>query len=167
MFLESCPFLLGCQISCHIIVHSILFFVFLQYQLRFLLFSFLFCLFGFSLFSSWWAWPEVFQFCLPFQRTSSWFYWFFFLYFFSISWDFSSFIYYFVYLGSLSFLLGEPGQRFVNFVYPFKEPTLGMLIFSIFFNLYFIYFLLDLYYFLPFANFRFCSCWILFPFVFL
>ena len=27
------------------------------------------------LFSSWWSWPEVCQFCSPFQRTSSWFYW--------------------------------------------------------------------------------------------
>lgn len=34
------------------------------------------------------------------------------------------FIFNFVYFGSL-FLLGEPGQRCVNFVYPFKEPTLG------------------------------------------
>ena len=41
------------------------------------IFHFLFCLFGSSLFSSWWTWPEVCQFCLPFQRTSSWFYWFF------------------------------------------------------------------------------------------
>ena len=74
MFLESCPFLLGCQICWHIIAYSILlfffFFVFLWYQLIFLLFRF-------------------------------------------------------VYLGSLSVLLGEPGQRFVNFVYIFKEPALG------------------------------------------
>ena len=49
IFLETCPFLLGCQISWHISVHSILlwFFVFLWYQLLFLLFHFLFCLFGF------------------------------------------------------------------------------------------------------------------------
>ena len=33
---------------------------------------------------------------------------------------------YIVYLGPFSFL-GEPGQRFVNFVYPFKEPTLGFI----------------------------------------
>ena len=26
----------------------------------------------------------------------------------------------------LSFLLGEPGQRIVHFVYPFKEPDLGL-----------------------------------------
>ena len=51
MFLESCPSLLDCQICWHIIVHSIFlwFFVFLQYQLRFLLFHFLFGLVGFSL----------------------------------------------------------------------------------------------------------------------
>ena len=31
--------------------------------------------------SSWWAWLEAFQFCLAFQRTSSWFYYFFLLFF--------------------------------------------------------------------------------------
>ena len=89
MFLESCPFLLDCWICWHIIVHSILLwcFVFLQYQLCFLLFHFLF------------------------------------------------------YLDPLSFLLGEPGQRFVNFVYPFKEPALAFIdFFSIVFNLYLFYF---------------------------
>ena len=51
MFLESCPFLLNCQIRWHIIVHRVLlrFFVFLRYQLRSLLFYFLLCLFAFSL----------------------------------------------------------------------------------------------------------------------
>ena len=54
-YLESCLFLLCCQICWHIIIHSILswFFVFLQYWLRFLLFHFLFCLSGFFLSSSW------------------------------------------------------------------------------------------------------------------
>ena len=53
--LESCPFLPGCQICWHIIIHRILslffffFFVFLHYQSRFFLFHFLFCLFEFSL----------------------------------------------------------------------------------------------------------------------
>ena len=61
------------------------------------------------------------------------------LYFCSISCDFSSFISYFVYLGLLSFLLGEPGQRFVNFVYPFKEPALG---FTDFFSIVFLIFIL-------------------------
>ena len=52
MFLETCPFLVGCSICWHIIVHNILwcFFVFLWYQMLFLLFHFLFCLFGFSIF---------------------------------------------------------------------------------------------------------------------
>ena len=83
MFLESCPFLLGCPICWHITLHSILslslffFFFFFHYPLWFLLFLFLFHLFGFSLSSSWWVWPEVCQFRLPFQRTSSWFFWFF------------------------------------------------------------------------------------------
>ena len=48
-----------------------------------------------------------------------------FLYIYTISWYYSFFISYFVYLGSVSFLLGEPGQRFVYFVYPIKEPALG------------------------------------------
>ena len=37
------------------------------------------------------------------------------------------FISYFVYLGSVSFFLGEPGQRFVDFVYPFKMLALGFI----------------------------------------
>ena len=86
MLLKTCPFLLGCPTCWQIIVHSILlwFFVFLQYQLLFLLFHFLFCLFGSSLFSSWLAWPEVYWFCLPFQKASSLFYWFFLMCFISI-----------------------------------------------------------------------------------
>ena len=76
MSLESYPFLLGCQICCHIIVivFSCAFFVFLQYPLRFLPFHFLF---GFILSSFWWVWPEICQFCLPFQITSSWFYYYY------------------------------------------------------------------------------------------
>ena len=72
--LESCPFLLGCQICWHITVHSIRlwFLVFLQYLLRF------------------------------------------------------SFFTYFLYL-SESPLLGESGQRFVNFVQNFKKPVLGFI----------------------------------------
>ena len=101
---ESCPFLLGCHTCCYIIVHSILlwFFVFLQFLLRFILFHFLFCLFGFFLSSS----------C-------------------------------------------ESGQRFVNFVPPFKEQALGFIDF-------FYYFLISIllisslifFYFLPSADFR-------------
>ena len=79
--LETYPFIIGCQICWHIIVHSILlfFFLFLQCWLIFILFHFLF------------------------------------------------------YLGSLSFLLGEPGQRFLNFVYPLKNKLLVLLIFFYFF----------------------------------
>ena len=79
MFLETYPFLLGCRICRHIIVHSIplWFFVFLPYRLLCLVSHFLFFWFGFSFFSSCWAWPEVCQSCLSFQRTSSWFYWVF------------------------------------------------------------------------------------------
>ena len=79
MFLERCPFLFSSQICWYKIVQSILleFFLFLQYLLRLLLFHFLFCLFHFSLSSSWLFWPEVCWFCLPFESTSSWFYWFF------------------------------------------------------------------------------------------
>ena len=47
----------------------------------FLLFHFFFSLFRCTLFSSWWAWPEVCWFCLPFQRNRYWFYWFFKLFF--------------------------------------------------------------------------------------
>ena len=77
MSLESCPFILGCQICWHTIVHSILlwFFIFFHYPLWFLLF----------------------HFCV-------------------------------VYLGFFSPLLGESGQSFVNFVYPFKDPLLVLLI---------------------------------------
>jgi len=44
LYLETCPFLLGCQIFWHVTVHSIFlwFFVFLWYQLLFLSFHFLF-----------------------------------------------------------------------------------------------------------------------------
>ena len=33
----------------------------------------------------------------------------------------------------LSFILGDPDQRFVNFVYPYKKPTLGFIDFFLFF----------------------------------
>ena len=40
----------------------------------------------------------------------------------------------FIYLGSLSFIPGEPHQRFVNFVYPFQEPDRGLMnLFIVFF----------------------------------
>ena len=46
------------------------------------------------------------------------------LYICSIGCYFSSFVSYFVYLGPL---IGKPGQRSVDFVYPFKEPALGFI----------------------------------------
>ena len=79
-FLESCPFLLGCQICWHTIVHSIL------------------------------LW---------------------FLYFCNIYCDFSFFTILFIWVFS-SPLLGESGQRFVNFAYFFKEPALGQGLFDVF-----------------------------------
>ena len=81
MFLESCPFLLGCQICWHIIV----------------LFLFV-----------------CFNYC-------------------STSCNFSFFTSYFIYFGSLSFLLVESAQRFVSFVYPFKEPALDFIDFFLLF----------------------------------
>ena len=62
-------------------------------------------------------------------------------------------------LGVHSFLLGEPGQKFVDFAYFFKERVLGFIdLFFLFFeNLYLIYFLCDLYYLLLFADFT-CLC---------
>ena len=56
-----------------------------------------------------------------------------------------------------STLLGEPGQRFVYFTFPFKKTALGFIDFFFYlFNLYFIYLLSDLSYCLPSADFRFC-----------
>ena len=60
---------------------------------------------------------------------------------------FSSLIFLFVYFDHLSFLLGKPGQKF-DLVYGFKEVGLGFIDFFLLFNLYFIYFLSDLCYFL-------------------
>ena len=58
----------------------------------------------------------------------------------------SSFICYFVYLSPLSFLLGEPSQKFVDFVYIFKSTVLGFIDFLLLsLNIYFVYFLSDLY----------------------
>ena len=64
------------------------------------------------------------------------------LLYFYISCFISFFISYIVYLRSLSFLLGEPGQRFISYVYPFKDPAFGFIDFLYcFLNFYFIYFL--------------------------
>ena len=57
----------------------------------------------------------------------------FFLYFFGISCYFSSFISYFIFLNTPSFLLCKTGQRFVNFIYPFKEQILSCISFFFFF----------------------------------
>ena len=76
--LKNCPYLLGCQI-CGLFI-LLIFFCISAYLLTFLLFHFSCCLFEIFLSSSWWVCPEVCQFCLPFQRTSSWFYWLFLLF---------------------------------------------------------------------------------------
>ena len=94
MFLETCPFPLGCPIRWLIIVHS--------YGFCFLFFVFLhFC--SICCFS-----PLLFTF--------------------------------FVYLGPYSFLLGDPGQRFIDFAYPFKKPALDFIDFFLFFkSLYYLF----------------------------
>ena len=81
-------------------------------------------------------------------------YYFYFLYFCSIYWDFSFFTFYFLYLGSFSSLLGESGQRFVNLVYTFKEPALGFVDF-------FLLFFESLFYWFPLLSLWFPSfCWL-------
>ena len=54
-------------------------------------------LFGSSLFSFLWNQPEICQFCLPFQRMGSWFYWFFSYYFLNL--------YFMYFLSDLYYLL--------------------------------------------------------------
>ena len=50
-------------------------------------------------------------------------------------------------MGPFSFLFDEPGQRFADFVYPFKDSALGFIDFSFFFfNLYFIYSLIFIFF---------------------
>ena len=110
-YLESHPFLIGCQFCWHTIVHSILIF-------------FLFLFFCIS---------AVSVECSPFS------------FLILLIWVF------------FSPRLGESGQRFVNFVYIFKDQLLVLMIFYYcFLNLYFLDFLYDLYDFLPSADFRFC-----------
>ena len=70
MFLETCPFLLGCQIWWHMIVTFPYVFDISAVLVIMSPFSYL-ILFIWVLFSSWWAWPDVCQSCLPFQRISS------------------------------------------------------------------------------------------------
>ena len=59
------------------IVFSYVFLYFCSIHWNFSFFNSCFVYSGFFLSSSWWVWPEVCQFCLPFQRTNSWFYCFF------------------------------------------------------------------------------------------
>ena len=81
------------------------FFVYLHYQLVLLIFHFLFCLLGFYLFSSWWTWPEVCLFCLPYQRTSSWLFCWVFSFVFKISIHFLSDLGYFLPSADFKFCL--------------------------------------------------------------
>ena len=60
------------------------------------------------------------------------FFFFFFLHFCAICCYFSSFTSYCVYLDLLSFLLGEPGYRFVNFVYLLKNQALRFTVLFLF-----------------------------------
>ena len=61
------------------------------------------------------------------------------------------------YLGPLSFLLGEPSQKFVDFVYTFKSTVLGFIDFLLLsLNIYFVYFIFSLIFFSPSADFEFC-----------
>ena len=61
-----------------------------------------------------------------------------------------------MFINFVSYPLGECGQRFVNFANLFKEPPLGFIdVFYYFLNLCFFYFISDLYYFLPSADFLF------------
>ena len=78
IFLETCPFHLGCPIFGT--VYSIFYILKISTVLVISPLSFLIW-FGSFLFSFWWAWPEVCWFCLPFQRLSSWFHWLFFFFF--------------------------------------------------------------------------------------
>ena len=82
-----------------------------------------------------------------------------FLYFYSICWRFLLFHFLFC-LFEFFPLLGESGQRFVNFVYPFREPALGFIdfIFYCCLNFYFINFF-------PSADFRLLLLLLLFVYL--
>ena len=67
---------------------------------------------------------------------------------------FSSVINFFLNLCAVYFLFCELGQMIVDFLYPFKEPTLSFIDFSSSLSLF--YFLSGIYYFLPSSDFRFC-----------
>ena len=69
---ESCPFFLSSPVCWHTIVHSILSFFCISAVsavISPLIRHFIWVFF----LSPWWPWPEVCQFCLSFQRNSSWF----------------------------------------------------------------------------------------------
>ena len=72
--LKSCPFLLGCQMYWHVIVHFFMVFYISAVSVEISPFSCHICLF---LSCSWGVQPEVCQYFLPFHRISSWFYLFF------------------------------------------------------------------------------------------
>ena len=75
MFLDICSFLLGCSICWHITIYSTVlwFFVTLWYQLLLLLFnSFSFLVLSHFLLMNL---AIVYEFCLSFQKISSWFRW--------------------------------------------------------------------------------------------
>ena len=67
--------------------------------------------------------------------------------------NFSFFISNFVDLIPLPFFLDESVHTFVNFVYLLKEPAFSFINLYYFFNLFFIYFCSDLYYFFSSTNF--------------
>ena len=72
-------------------------------------------------------------------------------------WLFIFLLSFFILFGSF-FLLHEPGQRFLDFVYPFKEAVLGFIgdFFLFFFlDVYFVYFISALNYFLASSDFTF------------
>ena len=75
----------SCQIYWHIIVHSVFscIFNFCRIHCDFFFISY-FVYLGFFLSFPWWCWPEICQFCLLFQWTSSWYYLFFIVFWISI-----------------------------------------------------------------------------------
>ena len=152
------------------------FFIFVHYPLRFPLIHFLFCWFKLFLSCFQWVWTEVCQFCLYFQWTRSWLYWFFLLFCFvfraaptaygsSQAKD---------QIGAIAaglFHSHSNVRPLTHWARPGIEPTYSWILvrfvncwategtpdfFSCFLNLYFIYFLLDIYDFLPSADFWFC-----------
>ena len=72
MFLETCPFLLGCWIYWLVTVHSIFLGFFVCFSIVSVVTSPLWFLIlsGLSLFSFWWAWLEVFYFVYSFKKLS-------------------------------------------------------------------------------------------------